>query len=72
MAPVLLSTSDAARRLRRSARTVRRLAAADQLAAQRIGRAWVVEERDLAEYIATSRTSATGSGGRARSPHGGV
>ena len=74
MDSVLLGTSDVSRTLRRSPRTARRLAASGRLAAQRIGRAWVVDERDLAVFIATSGRGpgVTGSGGRARSPRGSV
>jgi excisionase family DNA binding protein len=74
MDTVWLSTSDAARELRRSPRTVRRLAASERLAARRFGRAWWVAEPDLAEFIASSPRTAdvTGSGERARSPRGGV
>ena len=74
MDSVLLGTSDVSRELRRSPRTARRLAASGRLAAQRIGRAWVIQERDLSEFIASSRRAAdvTGSGGRARSPRGSV
>lgn len=74
MDSVLLGTSDVSRELRRSQRTARRLAASGRLAARRIGPVWVVEERELAEYIATlgRGSGVTGSGGRARSPRGSV
>jgi excisionase family DNA binding protein len=53
-----LSTSDAGRELRRSPRTARRLAASGRLTARRFGRAWWVQERDLAEFMRKSRTGA--------------
>jgi hypothetical protein len=74
MDSVLLGTSDAARELRRNPRTARRLAASGRLAARRIGPVWVVDERDLAEFIAVSGRSdgVTRSGLQAQSPAGGV
>jgi Helix-turn-helix domain len=49
-----LDTSDVARRLRRSPRTARRLAASERLAARRFGPAWWVREKDLEAYIAAT------------------
>ena len=60
MDSVLLSTSDAARPLGVSTRTARRLAASGRLTAKRIGPVWVVQERDLDEYIRTTRRGTDG------------
>ena len=72
MDSVLLGTSDAARELRRSPRTARRLAASGRLAARRVGPVWVVEERDLAEFMAASGRGDGGTDGSRASTSPGV
>jgi excisionase family DNA binding protein len=54
MDPVLLSSSDAARPLGVTPRTVRRLAASKRLAAEQVSGAWVIQKRDLEAYIAAA------------------